>query len=88
MSAAVVSSEERVQLMEERLHSFPSTATGLLKKKKKKEGLFQIHVQLMNRSLWELQIAASADGERSCFHSDNFICARDTRFCCSWCAEV
>lgn len=75
MSAAVVSSEERVQLMEERLHSFPSTTEGLLKKKKK--GLFKVRVQLMNRSLWELQIAASVEGEWSCFDSDNFICIKD-----------
>lgn len=62
-----------MQLMEERLHSFPSTTEGLLKKK----GLFKIRVQLMNRSLWEVQIAASVEGKRSCFDSDNFICIED-----------
>lgn len=36
-----------------------------------------MHVQIMNRSLWEVQIAASVDGERSRFPSDNFICVGD-----------
>lgn len=31
----------------------------------------------MNRSLWEVQIAASVDGERSRFRSDNFIWVGD-----------
>lgn len=53
-----------MQLMEERLHSFPSTTEGLLKKK---EGtLFKTRVRLMNRSLWGVQIAASVEGESSC----------------------
>lgn len=56
-----------MQLMEERLHSFPSTTEGLLKKKKKKRGtLFKTRVRLMNRSLWGVQIAASVEGESSC----------------------
>lgn len=31
----------------------------------------------MNRSLWEVQIAASVEEEWSCFDSDNFICIKD-----------
>lgn len=45
----------------------------LVKKKKSGGGiLFKIRVQLMNRSLWEVQIAACVEGEWSCFGSDNF----------------
>lgn len=54
-----------MQLMEERLHSFPSTTEGLLKKKKRGT-LFKTRVRLMNRSLWGVQIAASVEGESSC----------------------
>lgn len=55
-----------MQLMEERLHSFPSTTEGLLKKKKKRGTLLKTRVRLMNRSLWGVQIAASVEGESSC----------------------
>lgn len=76
-----------MQLMEERLHSFPSTTEGLLKRG---GDWFKIRVWLMNRSLWGVQIAASVEGESSCSGALilRTLLLSKRRFVCGSCVNV
>lgn len=62
--AAIVSSEECVQLMEECLHLFPSTTKGLLKTAFPQLCCLS-YMQIMNHTLWEVKIVFVVDVKES-----------------------